>query len=116
MIRAICSGCRPCSARPSRSAFSAAHVLGPQSISVTGPSVNTYTLAGPTLNGVGTTTRWKNSGPDGTAPMVAAGLCRGAALALASGDESAGGLVMPAVRGKVVDRKTGLEGGMRAGL
>ena len=41
MSLATCSTTGPSSARPSRSAFSAAHVFGPQSISVTGPSVKT---------------------------------------------------------------------------
>src|SRR5438445_4578205 len=76
---AICSTCRPCSARPSRSAFSAAGVFGPQSISVTGPSVKTYTLAGPTLNGVGTMTRWKNDDPVMTGAHCI-GAARGEAL------------------------------------
>src|SRR5205807_798554 len=76
---------------------------------------NTYTLAGPTLKGVGTTTRWKNRAPAATVPIVSARLCGGAAFALAPGDVGPERFVLPAVRGPVVDRESGRARGVRTG-
>jgi hypothetical protein len=47
----------------------AAGVFGSQSNNVTGPSSNTYTLAGPTRYGVGTTMRWEIAGSVGIGPL-----------------------------------------------
>lgn len=55
----ICSGASPIAASPSSRAFSVAGVLGPQSNNVMGSAMNTYTFAGPTAYGVGTTMRSK---------------------------------------------------------
>src|SRR6266568_4267599 len=74
MILAILLGLTRMDFRPVRRAASASAVLGPQSNSVTAPAGKTYTLAGPTAYGVGTTIR-SNRSPRlaGTAPQPLTG-------------------------------------------